>query len=181
MPHIDLLTLPYFDGITEEDLVSLVDTMEPRQFKAGEIICTEGDPPPPLYIATSGSVEILKRGPDGKSRVLAELESPTLFGEIELFCQIPAVSTARAVYRVSAFVLSRTAFDRMFKASHPALMRFTLNVASVTCARLTIADEMLTHMLDSADLAKLRQMVFAQHAQKDGWDRTTGVFTHMKK
>jgi CRP/FNR family transcriptional regulator, cyclic AMP receptor protein len=181
MPHIDLLELPYFNGITEADLVSLVDTMEPRQFNAGQIICTEGDPPPPLYIATSGSVEILKVGPDGKSRRLAELESPTLFGEIELFCQIPAVSTARAVYRVAAFALTRGAFDHLWAASHPALLRFTLNVASVTCARLTIADEMLTHMLDSADLAKLRRMVFAQHAQRDGWDRTTGVFVTPKK
>jgi CRP-like cAMP-binding protein len=181
MPHIDLLELPYFNGITEADLVSLVDTMEPRQFKAGEIIFKEGDPPPPLYIATSGSMEIVKNGPDGKSRLLAELESPTLFGEMELFCQIPAVSTVRATFRVAAFALTRAAFDRLWAASHPALLRFTLNVASVTCARLAIADEMLTHMLDSADLAKLRQTVFAQHAQKDGWDRTTGVFISVKK
>jgi len=38
MPHIDLLELPYFDGISAADLVSLVDTLEPRQFKAGAVL-----------------------------------------------------------------------------------------------------------------------------------------------
>ncbi len=177
MPHIDLLDLPYFNGISETDMLSLVNTMEPRQFRAGEVIVEEGGAPPPLYIATAGSLSISKRGPDGKGRALADLEAPTLFGEIEFFCQIPAVSTVRAVYRVAAFALSRPAFDQMFAASHPALMRFTLNVASVACARLVVADEILTHMLDSTDLAKMRQMVFAQHTAQDGWDHTTGVFT----
>ncbi|MBI5507823.1 MAG: cyclic nucleotide-binding domain-containing protein [Deltaproteobacteria bacterium] len=181
MPHIDLLDLPYFSGITEADLLSLVDAMEPCQFSPGMAIYDEGGPPPPLYIATAGTIEILKRGPDGKSRRLAELDSPTLVGEIELFCRIAAVSTARALSRVSAFALTRPAFDSLFAAAHPALTRFTLNVASVSCARLAIADEMLTHMLDSADLAKLRRAVFSRHHQRDGWDNTTGVFTRPKQ
>ena len=181
MPHIDLLELPYFEGISADDLVALVDVMEPKLFEADDVIVTEGDPPPPLYIATAGAIEISKRGPDGKTRALARLESPTLFGEIELFCQIPAVSTAKALDRVSAFALSRPAFDNMFATSDPALMRFVLNVARVACARLAVADEMLTHMLDSADLANLRRAVFAQHKKKDGWDRTTGVFIKLPR
>ena len=56
MPHVDLLELPYFEGITLDDMVSLVERMEPAQFESGATIVVEGDPPPPLYIATGGSV-----------------------------------------------------------------------------------------------------------------------------
>src|SRR5204862_1778331 len=101
MPHVDLLELPYFEGISMDGLVSLVDLMKPITFEEGQTVVEEGDRgPQPLYIATAGKVLVSKRGPDGKERALAELESPTLFGEIELFCQIPPVCSAKAVSRV---------------------------------------------------------------------------------
>jgi CRP-like cAMP-binding protein len=176
MPHVDLLELPYFDGLTINDMVSLVDRMTPARWSAGDEIVREGDPPPPLYIATAGSVSISKRGPGGGSRNLAELESPTLFGEIELFCQIPAIATARALDRVSTFALTRAEFDRLLAEHHPAAMLFTANVARVACHRLAIADEMMTRLLGDEDLVKLRRIAFASLADENGWSQTTGVF-----
>ena len=55
MPHVDLLEQPYFEGISLDDMVSLVDMMTPAQYEAGTYIVTEGEPPPtPLYIAVTG-------------------------------------------------------------------------------------------------------------------------------
>src|SRR5689334_10517989 len=154
MPHIDLLELPYFEGISMDALVSLVDVMEPQQFAAGATIMQEGDRlPPPLYIATSGKVAISKRHPSQSTdRPLAELTGPTLFGEIELFCQIPPVATVRAVTAVSTFVLTRANFDRLIQAQHQALTLFTVNDARVACHRLAIADELLATQLGGEDL-----------------------------
>ncbi len=177
MPHVDLLELPYFDGISMDDLVDLVDSMAPQEFAPGATIAAEGDAPPPLFIATHGRVEISKRGPDNAPRPLAELDSPTLFGEIELFCQCPAVATVRALTRVSAFSLTRSKFDKLFAEHHPAIMRFTFNVARVGCARLAIADEMLAQVLHGEDLVELRRAVFSNLALRVGWSpRTTGQF-----
>src|SRR5262245_45167293 len=136
MPHVDLLELPYFEGISIDALVSLVDLMEPRKFSRGAVIVNEGGPgPTPLYIATTGRVLISKHAPDDRPRALAELDSPTLFGEIELFCQIPPVATASALTEVSAFALTRETYERLFSAHHQALLRFTYNVARVACHR----------------------------------------------
>jgi CRP-like cAMP-binding protein len=176
MPHVDLLEMPYFEGITTNDMVSLVERMTPARWRAGDEIVAEGDPPPPLYIATAGSISISKRGPDGRARDLAELESPTLFGEIELFCQIPAIATARALDRVNTFALTRAEFDRLLAEHHPAALLFTANVARVACHRLAIADEMLTRLLGNEDLVKLRRIAFASLADENGWSQTTGVF-----
>jgi CRP-like cAMP-binding protein len=172
--------LPYFRGISLEDVVSLVDVMQPGEHPPGSDIVTEGDRfPPPLYIATVGRVLITKKNADGEERELAQLKSPTLFGEIELFCQIPPVATARALDRVCTFVLTRSKFDQLFAARHPAIMHFTFNVARVACHRLAIADAMLAQVLKDADLVTLRQAVFSQMAEGKDWGATTGMFTRI--
>ncbi len=179
MPHVDLLDLPYFEGISTDGLVALVDLMEPHQYTTDEVIVREGDEiSTPLYIATAGQVEITKLAPDGTERRLAELDSPTIFGEIELFCQIPNVATIRALSPVAAFSLSRPAFDAQFDACHPAITRFTLNVARVACHRLAISDEMLARLLGGEDLVQLRRVAFASMTDDDDdrWSRTTGIF-----
>lgn len=177
MPHVDLLELPYFEGISMDALVSLVDLMEPRQFAKGEVIMTEGERvPPSLYIATSGRVLITKRGERSHERPLAELDAPTLFGEIELFCQIPSVASARAITPIAAFTLGRDVFDRLFTAHHPAIMRFTFNVAKVACHRLAIADEMMTRILGDEDLVTMRRAVFSSMNDSNEWTSQTGAF-----
>lgn len=181
MPHVDLLELPYFDGISIDDLVSLVDLMEPRYFRANDVIIEEGSAkPPPLYIATTGRVLISKANQEKKERPLAELDSPTLFGEIELFCQIGSVATARALTRVDAFLLTRPNFERLFQAHHPAIIQFTFNVARVACHRLAVADEIMARTIGGEDLVKIRRAVFARMRDQNQWDKVTGVFKRPK-
>lgn len=182
MPHVDLLDLPYFEGITMDALVSLVDLMAPRTFAKDAVIVREGDDGPSvLYIATTGKVAITKRNPQGEQRRFAELDSPTLFGEIELFCQVPVVATATALTMVSAFSLTRATYDQLFEAGHPAIMRFTFNVARVACHRLAIADEVLAHAGSSHDLADVRKAVFTTMMQANSWPSTTGAFLRPKR
>jgi CRP-like cAMP-binding protein len=177
MPHVDLLELPYFEGISMDDLVSFVDLMEPRQYSQDAVILREGDPAPTaLYIAISGRVLVTKTIPEQHERSLAEFDSPTLFGEIELFCQIPPAATVKAVTPVSCFALNRETFDRLFSMHHPGLMRFIFNVARVACHRLAIADEMMARILPSEDLVNLRRVVFAATIADRDWPEKTGFF-----
>lgn len=177
MPHVDLLELPYFEGISIDDLVSLVELLEPRQFAAGSVIMGEGDAtPPPLYVVTQGRVRIGKNGGTDE-RALAELDSPTMLGEVELFCQLPPVATARALTPVCAFALTRDTFDRLFGQRHAALMRFIFNVARVACHRLAVADEIMAQVLPSEDLVNMRRRVFAAMSDRDSPEKT-GSFRH---
>ncbi|MDP7039682.1 MAG: cyclic nucleotide-binding domain-containing protein [Myxococcota bacterium] len=177
MPHVDLLDLPYFEGLSLDDLVTLVDLLEPRQFSPGTIILAERSiEPGPLYIATAGSVRITKKNPKGLDIPLAELKSPTLFGEIELFCEMPPVATVTATTEVAAFVLDRRTFDKLLGDKHPALLRFTYNMAKVACHRLAICDDIMARSLGHEDLIALRRQIFSSMAPKDKWAQTTGMF-----
>lgn len=183
MPHVDLLELPYFEGISINDMVGVIDLMAPRRFEVGEVIIREGDRgPTPLYIATKGNVTISKRSSDASAEcTLAELNSPTLFGEVELFCEIDAVATITATTRVDTFLLTRATFDKLFAERHPAIMRFVFNVARVACHRLAIADEMMTQVVGDKDLSKIRQAVYLSLASRGEWASTTGTFKRPRR
>lgn len=151
MPHIDLLELPYFEGIDIGDLVSLIDAMQPRQFATGQHLITEGDPGPvPLFIVTKGMIDVTQkdaRVPDAPPCLLAQHAGPTLVGEVELFLARPPVSSVRAITQVSTFVLEPQVFSALRAARHPALMPFLFHVAQVACTRLVNSDHMMVRAL----------------------------------
>lgn len=155
MPHIDLLELPYFEGIDISDLVSLIDAMKPRQFAAGDYLIKEGDITfPPLYILTKGLVDITQKNPDaphGAPCLLAQHAGPTLVGEVELFLARSPVSSVKAITQVSTFVLERDVFAALRAAKHPALLPFLFHVAQVACDRLVHSDEMVVRALARQD------------------------------
>jgi CRP-like cAMP-binding protein len=151
MPHIDLLEMPYFEGIDIGDLVSLIDAMVPRQFAAGEHIITQGDAQvPPLYIVTKGLIDIVQQSPGGAPCLLAQHQGPTLIGEVELFLARSPSNTVKAITQVSAFVLEREVFAALRAKNHPALGPFLFHVAQVACDRLVHSDHMVVQALGHA-------------------------------
>lgn len=176
MPHIDLLELPYFQDIAIDELVALVDTLSPACFAPGETIVEEGaDTPPRMHIGVKGRIALSKKRASGEIQRLAELQSPTLFGEIELICQMRPVSTAVAIDRVETYVLDHPTLTRLLQQRLPAIQQFVFNVARVACHRLAIADEMLMESLYGQDLVALRADVHDRTWSKD-WLHTTGAF-----
>ncbi len=179
MPHVDLLELPYFDGIDIDTLISLVDRMNPVRFPPGHTLFHEDQTNlSALYIVTRGQLELLKRAPDGPMR-LAALHAPTLLGEVELFTQVPAVATVRTLTEIDSFALSREAFETLMDEHHPAMLRFTYNVARVACHRLAVADTMLARKLGAVDLAELRRQIFGTNDDLRS-ATTTGSFFRAK-
>lgn len=175
MPHVDLLELPYFHGISIDELVALVDSMPPVEFQAGETIIAEGQTIP-FYIVTRGTVAVEKFGPDDVPRPIAELGAPTVLGEIELFCDLPAVSTVRALSRVSAFTMDRQTFSALRDSHNHAIGQFVFNVARVACHRLAVADQILAARPASDDLPKMREDELARMKEDKDLSTTTGCF-----
>lgn len=116
---------------------------------------------PPLYIATSGRIGIVKRVDAKAEQLIAELDAPTVLGEVELFCHIPAVATARALSSVQAFALTHQTFETLFAAGHPGLLRFVLNMAKVACHRLAQTDALVCSLMDSENAEAMRRKLQA--------------------
>lgn len=179
MPHVDLLELPYFEGIELDTLISLVDRMNPVRFPPGHELIHEGRAgDPTLYIVTRGQVELLKRASTGTLR-LACLNAPTLLGEVELFCEVPAIATARTLTEIESFALSRNTFDRLKDEHHPAMLQFTHNLGRVACHRLAVVNSMLSYKVGAGDLSELRREIFGSNNDLRA-ATTTGSFFRSK-
>jgi len=64
-----------FADLAENDLNYLIDRVVSRKFQAGEMIFSEGDPCPGLWVIESGRVKIFKAAASGREQVLT-IEGP---------------------------------------------------------------------------------------------------------
>jgi CRP/FNR family transcriptional regulator len=60
-----------FADLDEHELTYIVHRIVSRQFRAGEIIFSEGDPCPGLWVIESGRVKVFKSAASGREQILA--------------------------------------------------------------------------------------------------------------
>jgi len=103
-----------------------------RTFKAGEIICKEGDAATELYVIRSGRVSI-----QFGNRLLDTLEANKIFGEMALIDNAPRSASAIAATDVTLVPVSEKQF--LFLVSQTPY--FALNVMRVLAQRLRAANK----------------------------------------
>jgi S1-C subfamily serine protease/rhodanese-related sulfurtransferase len=79
--HLPAVGLEIYKNLTLGDA-------ERRRFKAGELICREGDPGQEAYLIHSGAIDVRRRI-NGADKVLARLGEGELVGEMALFRKAP--------------------------------------------------------------------------------------------
>lgn len=89
-------------------------TMVLEQYGAGEIIFREGEEGRHVYVIKSGTVEVLKKGADHTSQVVARLQPGDHFGEIALIQQVPRTATIRTASAVQVYKMSPNSFAILF-------------------------------------------------------------------
>src|SRR5216683_1332569 len=93
-----------------EQIEPLLDRVQEREAKAGEIVFRTGDPGDALYIIVSGGVEVLN-GSD--QRTIAELGDGQAFGEMALLSDGTRTATIRAKTDTRLLAIGKDDFDRL--------------------------------------------------------------------
>jgi len=88
-----LRNIPLFDDLSRRDITVLQRLLHRREYVAGELIFTQGEPGLGMYIIAKGVVSIQSE-PSG--RELVELNDGDFFGEIALLNEVIRSATARA-------------------------------------------------------------------------------------
>ena len=85
-----LLTLvPLFKNLTPGELEAIVRISKLLKVRKGVTVIEEEDDGAAMYIMVEGKAEVVKRLPGGDTTRLAELEAPTVFGEMALIDKFP--------------------------------------------------------------------------------------------
>jgi CRP-like cAMP-binding protein len=104
-----------------------------QQFKAGDVVFSQGDRRTELFVVLSGTVVFSVRDASGKNQRLPRSAGPgDVFGEMSCFSGEPRSATAVALRDTVALRLSRAAALELVRAS-PA---FGMKVIHTLAARL---------------------------------------------
>jgi CRP-like cAMP-binding protein len=127
-------------GLTAQQVDQLAQASVGHKVAAGHALVNEGDRPSGLMLLLQGKVEVLKHGPDGQRQSLANIDAPTLLGEMSLITDRPASATVMAVAECELQLLTKAQFQRLIAADNIAAYKLVVIIAGVLAERLARLD-----------------------------------------
>jgi len=136
-----------FHGLTGEEILELLSASDDLMFNEGDAVFQAGEESRSLYLLLDGNVEIDLEVPKLGERVLAQLESGSVFGEMSFFHPAPHSATARCLTAARVVRLPRSQFDALAESNPQLALRVTTNAAEILAARLHHTDEWIVDTL----------------------------------
>ena len=112
-----LRSLDIFSELRDGELGQLVHALHARSYRPGEVVFVEGDIGRALFILESGSVELTRRGADGRAAHVYTLKPGEFFGEMALLESLPRNATATALETSRLHLLYRSKLESLLHGS----------------------------------------------------------------
>jgi len=125
-----------FKELDDNELALIAQKVEERQYQAGELLFSENNPRQFLFIIKSGEVELFKQDHGRAERKLASFGPHDFIGEGALMDDYPHSTTARAVKKTTALLISGRQFKELFKDYPEIASRILSRVAKVVARRI---------------------------------------------
>jgi CRP-like cAMP-binding protein len=121
MPNVGQMPrIPILSQLSGEELLSLMQRLELRVFKANEDILQEGQLGGSMFAIVEGSVEVVRRLENGGERTLAFMGEGDLFGEMAVLSAGPRLASVRAAERTMVLELPRSRVEQLV-LEHPSV------------------------------------------------------------
>lgn len=115
-------------ALSDDDLQQLHSRLRVRLEWSGTQVCTQGDSECSLFIVAAGRLQVSRTDATGHSRVVGEIPSGELFGEIALITGESRSASAVTVRDTILWELSEADYCALL-SSHPALARSVTRIA----------------------------------------------------
>lgn len=102
-----------FRRLTAESLDRLAQISVRRRYERGELIFSQGDEPPGLYVVAEGGVRVFKTIPSGKEHVLHLAEPGSTFAEAAVLGGFSCPANAEATAPTTCVLLPTAAFRQL--------------------------------------------------------------------
>ena len=117
--------VPIFAALTTEEREELASRMRVRHFARDEVIFHRDDPSGHFFAIVAGTVKLAAQDEAGRELAIAILRGGDVFGELELFDDLPRSVTVQAITETQALALDRRDFFDVLER-HPRAMRVML-------------------------------------------------------
>lgn len=169
-----LCGLPFFAGLSHEDVAAINPLFREMGFEAGARIYFAGDNATRLYVVATGKVKLIRHTLDGQERVLDLLMPGDFFGTLPVMGETTYPDTAQA--HTFCCVLSISAQDfQTILARYPAV---SLSLLEIVSDRLRAARELL-HESTAAPVESRIASLLLRLAERAGEERDEGWLIQM--
>ena len=128
-----LRTLPYFRGLSSDELACIAGCCHQQDLDDGEIIVVEGQPADGLYVVRGGKVRVFKTSSRGKEQVLIVLGPGETFNDVPVFDGGPNPASVQAAAPGASVCVIPTTVVMGLLTTNP---RVTANIVHVLAGRL---------------------------------------------
>ncbi|MFZ1976886.1 MAG: ATP-binding protein [Bacteroidota bacterium] len=145
----NLLSTTLFQGLNEEELLSLLTTFEEEQYPAGEIIFDTNTTGERVYLITGGAVRISRVTNYGDETTLDILRSGELFGELASLDGKSRSARVTAIEDTNLISFDRLSFENIFRRNQ----RIASNLFRELSARIRKTDDNIVQRLEEQRIA----------------------------
>ena len=145
----NLLSTELFQGLAEEELVSLLTTFEEEQYSAGKIIFDTNTSGERVYLITAGAVRISRLTNYGDETTLDILQSGELFGELASLDGKSRSARVTAIEDTSLISFDHISFEKIFRRNQ----RIASNLFRELSARIRKTDDNIVLRLEEQRIA----------------------------
>lgn len=159
-----------FNGLSEPELTFLAQRAVARNFSAGELVFSEGEPCAGMYVVESGHIRIFKSSTDGREQVLSIDGPGGSVAELPVFDGGSYPASVSAIDHATLLFISKQDFQALVLA-HPQV---ALKVLRVVGARL----RKLVGIIEELSFTTVRHRLAAylvRLAQREGTKTAEGV------
>jgi CRP/FNR family cyclic AMP-dependent transcriptional regulator len=138
-----LRRVPLFADLSEIELQFLAERAVPRHYAPGELVFSEGDDCPGLFVIESGTVRLFKSSPGGREQVLTIEKPGNSIAELPVFDGGNYPASAAAVADAQLLFVSKQDFHSLCLV-HPKVALKVLRVVGTRLRRLVYIIEELS-------------------------------------
>src|SRR6266511_898388 len=102
--------VPIFAALTSEEREELASRMRVRHYARDEVIFHRDDPSGHFFVIVAGTVKLAAEDEAGREVAIAILRGGDVFGELELFDDLPRSVTVTAITETQTLALDRRDF-----------------------------------------------------------------------
>lgn len=151
-----LLETPMFEKLEPSELMEIIHIVDIEQYRAGEIIFSEGDTGDAWYVLYRGAVEVIKQGATGEKKI-AQLGPQSCFGEISILDGSPRSATIRTTEESVVFRVPRPAFSKLIADNNLMAYKLLYQMAILLAQRQRSSTLRLSELLNATELGVVRK------------------------
>jgi len=145
--------IPLFGTLAPSEAGEILSISKLLRVKKGVTVVQEGDEGTAMYLLVEGKVSVVKSLQGGDTTQLAELDAPTVFGEMSLIDHAPRSASVITLMESVLFQVDLASFNKLRDSFRPAAFKVLRAIAPTLCQRLRQVNDRIGQFFKNPDVS----------------------------